>query len=42
MQAHLASKSRTTYKSPFVYRTDLAGGGLQLVREARAVYRQYG
>jgi transaldolase len=37
MQAHLAAKSGATYISPFVYRTDLAGGGLQLVCETRAV-----
>jgi len=43
LQAYLAAKSGATYISPFVHRTDLAGGdGLQLVRDIRTVYRQYG
>jgi transaldolase len=43
LQAYLAAKSGATYISPFVHRTDLAGGdGLQLVRDIRAIYRQYG
>jgi transaldolase len=43
LQAYLAAKSGATYISPFVHRTDLAGGdGLQLVRDIRAVYRQHG
>ena len=43
LQAYLAAKSGAAYISPFVHRTDLAGSdGLQLVRDIRAIYRQYG
>ena len=43
LQAYLAAKSGATYISPFVHRTDLAGGdGLQLLRDIRAVYTRYG
>jgi transaldolase len=43
LQTHLAAKSGATYVSPFVHRTQLAGGdGIALLRDIRTVYDRYG